>query len=266
MRVPIKYKIFSKRVHDVIPSRVVNFKNSKWLKNKRFILSVLKNHFSKVKHRKILEKQKKKKRLSKLEKQFLTSYNQKLKLVKEKKEKIKSKYGILVSLKKMPRIKNHFKVCLETSIMLKQFFGYRSQFSVAATKEKNFDLIYKNVFIKQFFKVEILLWKLNFFKSTEEAVQHLSHGKILINGFTKSPNYFLKKGDIITFLMPVSDVSFLNENVLKSKSFLKRSLYPFVEMDFLSKTVVILKDEHEISLAELFYFTPFLLNIRHLRN
>jgi ribosomal protein S4 len=265
MRALVKYKIFSKRIPDVAPSRLLKFKSSKWLKNRSFMLRILKKQFSKVKRIKLLEKAKRK-RLTKYEQKYLEKYEEQVKRVGKIKPKLKSKYGIILSVKKMPRIKKHFKTCLQANVTLKQFFGYRSKFSLANIKEKNFDLIYKAVFLKQFFKIEILLWKLNFFKSTEEAVQNLLHGKILVNGLKKSPNYFLKKGDIITFVMPMSNVSFLNKDVLNSKAFLRRSIYPFVEIDFFTKTIVILKDEQEMSLKDIFLFTPFLLNIRHLQN
>ena len=81
---------------------------------------------------------------------------------------------------------------------------------------QSFDSIYKKVFLKQFFRIEVLLWKLNFFISSKEALQNLVHGKILINGLKKTGNCFLKKGDIITILSS-QDSCFSNKVLLKKK-------------------------------------------------
>ena len=129
---------------------------------------------------------------------------------------------------------------------------------------KEFDSFFNQVLIKQFFKPEILLAKLNFFSSVDEAVQAMSNGNVLINSIKKKPNYFLKKGDIITFNF--KEKCSLNKEILNKKFFFKKSLFSFLEIDFFTKTIIVLKDVSDISNNDINLFIPIFLNIQHLKD
>lgn len=91
------------------------------------------------------------------------------------------------------------------------------------------------IFIKSLFRLEILLWKLNFFNSIYEAKQAIKNKKILINSKFSSIKKFLKKGDIIV-------IKNLKKNLITSNFFL---FFSFIEVDYYTNTILILKDPNE---------------------
>jgi ribosomal protein S4 len=103
-----------------------------------------------------------------------------------------------------------------------------------------------NLFIKPCFRVDILLWRLNFFNSSFFARQYINEGKILINSKRVKGNYFLKKGDVISFKSESIDL-FLKFLSLKPNS----QIYTFVEFDNYLKRIVLIKDLKEFSNEDL---------------
>lgn len=227
MRMIAKYKLFSKQILDTIPKRVTKFKRTKWKKQKKFIKTSI----------------------------SLSKKNIKLPLTQF--------YGVFVSSKILPRTKSYYSDCLSTSLVFKQFFDMHGKI-LAKKNLKEFDSFFNQVLIKQFFKPEILLAKLNFFSSVDEAVQAMSNGNVLINSIKKKPNYFLKKGDIITFNF--KEKCSLNKEILNKKFFFKKSLFSFLEIDFFTKTIIVLKDVSDISNNDINLFIPIFLNIQHLKD
>lgn len=245
-----KYKSFSKRILDIIPSKILSFKRAKWLRSKK-----LAKRFS------IFRKRKKIK--YRFRNKFISKFKKKLKK-RKKVRKVRCNYGVFVSRRKHIRVKRYFSYCLENNRILRQFFGLRKRLPRVVLRNKNFEFVYKKKFVKIFFKIEVLLWKLHFFKSTQEAVQNILHGKVLVNGLKVKPNYFLKKGDIVSFNTVFKSESFSNRRVLKSKFFIRKSLYPFIEVDFFTKTVILLKDETELSNKDMLLLIPFCFNVQKL--
>lgn len=99
-----------------------------------------------------------------------------------------------------------------------------------------------NSLIYPLYQLDILLWKLNFFKSVFQAGQEINNKHILVNAKKISNNFLVKRGDIITF----SNI-FVEKLNIKSCEF----LYSFLEVDYIAKTVIILKDFSELSKEDL---------------
>jgi len=99
-------------------------------------------------------------------------------------------------------------------------------------KKKNFISFY----IKPFFKLDILLWKLNFFSSTYETRQNIRSNRIHVNNKVKSINYIVKEGDLITFI----DLALINNNL--KKKIIPEFFYNFFEIDYYSQTIIVLKN------------------------
>lgn len=228
MRSIIRYKVYSKNILDIIPKRVLNFKRSKWQKIKKSIYK--KNNFFFKK---------------KLRKKYL-------------------KFGLLINKKIVPRLSNYYKDCLLTYRIFKQFFSNRVVFFKSTSKEYN--NLFGSLIGKQFFKLEILLWKLNFFNSSEEAIQGISNGFILINFKKKNfSNYVLKKGDIIS----LSEFFFNKlsiKKIIKKKHFLNKSFFSFLEIDFITGTIIILKDPLNLNCFDFNFILHFFINIHQLKN
>jgi len=92
--------------------------------------------------------------------------------------------------------------------------------------------------IKPKFRLDILLYFLNFFSSISMAQQEIIKKKISVNNTVVFPNYFLKKGDVITF-----DRKFINSVQIN----VKKKVFSFLEIDYYTKTIVIIKSLDELT-------------------
>jgi ribosomal 50S subunit-recycling heat shock protein len=152
-----------------------------------------------------------------------------------------------VNYKIWDKIKNHYKDGLYIKNSIYKLFD--NSFSTRYYKKK---LLNKNLFflkniilnsiIKPNFRLDILLWKLNFFKSPYESKQAIQTGHIFVNNKIQFQNSFVKKGDIISFKLNSNgtNVNFLNK-------FEPDLLFSFTEIDYYSSTIIILKDYYNLS-------------------
>jgi len=186
--------------------RLLKFKRSKWKK-----LQIL------------LTKRKFKKR------RFINILH--IKLRYKRWEKLKASYAKALQLKRAV-----FKL-FDNAVSLSFF----KKFSLQKTCFNKKNLII-NSLIYPLYQLDILLWKLNFFKSVFQAGQEINNKNILVNNKKISNNFLVKKGDIVTF-----------SNIFDEKLTIKTCefLYPFIEIDYITKTVIILKDFSELSKEDL---------------
>lgn len=107
---------------------------------------------------------------------------------------------------------------------------------------KTYPDLLRNCYIKPEFRLDILLWRLNFFVSPYASRIAIRNNKVLVNNEKKEYGYFLKEGDIIYF----NDFFNLNNNLcLRKSSFLLNS---FVEIDYLTKVIFILQNSSSVSM------------------
>lgn len=96
-------------------------------------------------------------------------------------------------------------------------------------------VLYYN-YIKPIFRLDVLLWKLNFFTSPYEARISILKKKVTLNDDYKSFAYIVKGGDVIN----ISDDVNIQKNY--SNKLLLFFFNSWVEVDYFSKTVVVLQD------------------------
>ena len=243
MRSLVKYTSYLKNIPSVIPFKLLKFKSSKWKKIKKIV--------------------KKKIKLLKKRKQSIFFLKKRYKLSLLKKTRFFFFYGLKVRRRTMPNFSKYYKDCLSTNRMIKQLFSDR--LSLLKHSSKDYNTYFKNFFIKQFFKPEVLLLKLNFFNSSEEALQSLSNGSILINFEKKKANYILKSGDILSLSNKKINF-FLFQKIVEKNFFLKRRLFSFLEIDFLTGTIIILKDFSNLNCFDFNLFLTFFVNIQQFKN
>ena len=91
-------------------------------------------------------------------------------------------------------------------------------------------------FIKPEFRLDILLWRLNFFSSPYSARIAVLKNEITVNGSFVRFSYFLKQGDVVV-VKKCKNLKFL-----RSLKIMKFSLNSFVEIDYYSNTFIVLQD------------------------
>lgn len=158
-------------------------------------------------------------------------------------------------------------VSTRTKFNVKRFFKTRQQIRkyIASLFDNSIDFRKKNTYrerqtsvssyiIKPFYRVDILLWYLKFFPSSVEAKTFINGRNLLVNDRVIASNYELKKGDVITLnyfnLLP--EIAKRNEFYIIRRKFRKSSsFFPFLEVDYYSNKIIILKEWNELSLSEL---------------
>lgn len=152
-----------------------------------------------------------------------------------------------VNYKAWEKIKSHYKEGIQAKKGLLNFFDnnfsssyYKKEFSLA--KKKMFSDFISMLLAKPLFKLDILLWKLCVFNSPFESRQAVRNGFVLINNQPCTDIVRLKVGDII---------SFSNKVNLKRYEFNSRFdcffLFSFLEVDYYSGTVIIIKNFTQLS-------------------
>lgn len=156
--------------------------------------------------------------------------------------------------KSWERLQNYFKEGFQLKISINLLFDsvitVRHYKMVLKKNYKQFSDIFFYNLIKLHYRLDILLWKLNFFKSVFEAEQALKSNKILVNGKISS-NTLLKKGDIIQ----LSGCNFSNIKVLKIIPF-------FLEVDYYTMSVIVIKDFQNLNFQDLSFFFKDFVDIR----
>jgi len=119
----------------------------------------------------------------------------------------------------------------------------------------NYEGFYRS--LMQFeFRLDILLYRLRYFKTTGEAIIHINNQLIKVNSKAVQGNFILKSGDVILFDKRINLAS--NLKCIKKSISIKR----FVEIDHYSNTIVVLSSINDIHSDDFLNFTqrPFNLN------
>lgn len=130
-------------------------------------------------------------------------------------------------------------------------------FSNKLTGKDKIDFIKK--LLKFEFRIDILLYRLRFFNSCREARSFLNRGVITVNSKPVKGNYYLQSGDIINTLVSLPFKK--NLSSLK-KNFLLRN---YLEVDYYTNTIVILRSFNQIYKSEIPYFFPKYFDLQKFR-
>jgi hypothetical protein len=169
--------------------------------------------------------------------------------------------------KRFVRMKRYYKQSLLDKNCLLQNFDNSYRLLLLKKdllKSNNFKYsdILKLTLIKQNYYLNIFLWRLLFFKTTNEASYCINNNFVQVNGVFVTPNYFLKSGDIITFK---KDTFFYLKKNFRSYKLL-RTLYSFVEIDYYLFSIVVIKDFDEFTIDDFCFFLPNTINVTSICN
>jgi ribosomal protein S4 len=192
------------------------------------------------------------------------------KLLKDSKSKFKNKKVNIPS--NLLLVKNSFKYWESIKKYYKNNLLLRHSFSNLFNNKINYKQIKKNLkfahskkevldelLLKLEFRLDLFLWNTKFFSSSYQSSQKIKSGLVSINGIRVYSNIFLRKGDIISFDLP----NFELKNILNKFSFDSRYL-PFIEIDYYTNTIIILKSYDEISYSETYLISNEYVNVKRL--
>jgi ribosomal protein S4 len=162
------------------------------------------------------------------------------------------------SFKIWSRVKNHHKLVTTNRKLLScTFDGSIKVSKIFSKKEKTI-----NCFLKFYFRLDFLLSSLKFFSTSYQAREFINNNKILVNKKFVKSNYFLKRGDLVEFNdFYLKTISF--KNVLKKFSSDVR-LNTFLEVDYYTKSFIILKDFDSFSKDDLSFCIDHFVSVRSL--
>ena len=98
-----------------------------------------------------------------------------------------------------------------------------------------------NFLIKPSYRSDIILWYLNFFENTALANFFIKQGCITINNKIKTGCTILNKGTIVHVQKHVPNLKNLRKKYYKSKK-----LFSFVELDYYSNVILVVKSVNEL--------------------
>ncbi len=232
MRLRSKYKGYNQltQAPERFGLRILKFKNTKWKKVQTVLHKSLKN-----------------------KKTFNENFS--IKVPYKTWEKINNSYRDGNKLKNL--VFNLYDKAVSVSYF-RSVFKTRSQ----SSKIKN---MYLNLMIKPEFRLDILLWKLNFLKSSYHARQAISENKITVNNKFVLGNYFLSKGDVICFEKDFNINLFdLEEN--QSKNSPTDTVFSFVEIDYYSNSIIIIKDLKELTMDDFYLLIHEFYNLPKIKD
>lgn len=155
----------------------------------------------------------------------------------------------------IPRRKYYLRNAFRIKLQTKKYF--LSLYDNSIKIRLNSKIKYKRELLcfhstKSLFRIDILLWYLKFFTSSVEARLFLNSKNVLVNNKAVKSNYFIKKGDVIS-LAHFSEFLELKNSYrnLKAKYKKSRSFFPFLEYDYYTNTLIVVKNWHELSYNDL---------------
>lgn len=247
MRFVNKYKGYEKTtiIFERFPLRILRFKRPKWKKIQKLILYKKKGRSLKRSMPKRLAREPENRFFDALV-NYLDPYTwYKVKKYYENGRKIRS--SIL-------RLFDKTLVAKSFSKRLKQ-----------VGKSFRVDDTYLKLLVKPEYKLDILLWRLGFFRSSYQSCQAINEKKVLINNICVKKSTLLRKGDVVTFSPFYKQDSFVVQKV--KTNFLKsQSILTFVEVDYYCNDIIIIKDLNDLGLEDLCLIIKDYYGLKKLRD
>lgn len=247
MRFVNKYKGYEKAtiIFERFPLRVLRFKRPKWKKIQKLVLYRKKTRVFK---RSVLKKSFREpaNRFFDAFVNYLDPYSwYRVKKYYENGRRIRS--SVLKSFDKT-LVAKAFRMCLKRS---------KRSFQVDDT--------YLKIVVKPEYKLDILLWRLGFFRSSYQTCQAINEKRVYVNSICVKKSTFLRKGDIVTFNPFRKQDNFVIQKV--KSSFLKsQSILTFVEVDYYSSSIIIIKDLDDLGLEDLYLIVKDYHSLKKLRD
>lgn len=228
--------------------RILKFKRPKWLKIQKILKRAVRKYSFKSKWNK--------------QRRFLNKKQLK-KLIRKKKfwwkRKIRRKDNVAyqkalpkkVSTRWIYRLRNRRRYQLELRRHLLSLFDKSINFEIEKSLKDRKDILI-NFLIKPYYRLDLLLWNLDYFSSSFESRQKINNKKVLVNGKIGKSNYYLKKGDIISFSTMKGKKRIRNDFIKNRKRYRKNyCFFSFLEVDYYSNNIIIVKDFFEFGEEDL---------------
>jgi ribosomal protein S4 len=233
MRFVNKYKGYEKAtiIFERFPLRVLKFKRPKWKKVQKLILYRKKSRAVKKNLLKKLSREPEN-RLFDAFVNYLDPYTW---------DRIKRYY------ENGRKIRTSILRLFDKTLVAKSFkkFLRRSKKSFEVTN------VYLKMIVKPEYRLNILIWRLGFFRSSYEACQAINEKRVYVNSRCVSKSTLLCKGDVITF-GPSYKQSNLVIQKIRDSFLIPQSVLTFVEIDYYSNSVVIVKGLSDLSTEDLY--------------
>jgi ribosomal 50S subunit-recycling heat shock protein len=145
-------------------------------------------------------------------------------------------------------------------------FSFKPSFFRKAFKKNYQKTIHRlliDCMVRPLFRIDVLLSRLFLFSSPHHSRQEISNGRVTVNSSRVKGNYFLKKGDLIEFSNTFDLFEFEN---ISSRFLPNKSLNSFIEIDYYSNVIIIVKDVEELTPTDLILSTQEAFNIRKFMN
>lgn len=157
----------------------------------------------------------------------------------------------------LPNMKKHYKKRLQTRKTLANMFDNSIKLK-QKTQETFKEKVLSFYFIKPLYRIDLLLWYLHYFHTSYESKQNINNKVVLVNNKSVKSNYFVKKGDVLTFNS--------KKNIINCKKLYKKNItyFSFLEIDYYSNTIVIVKDLKDLAIDDFKLLIQENLDIRHL--
>lgn len=176
-------------------------------------------------------------------------------ILSSSKKFIVDNFSIKNSYKSWDKIKGYYKLGVKSR---NNIYGYFDRsintkdltHSLMNVKNLGIRELILNALVKAEFRIDVLIWRLGFFVSSYQARQAVNNKLVLVNGKAIVGNFFLRKGDIITFSsnFNINRLSIESNRTLFS---FNKIIFTFVEIDYYTNTLIIIKDLHELSLQDI---------------
>lgn len=233
MRFVNKYKGYEKAtiIFERFPLRVLKFKRPKWKKVQKLIIYRKKSRVVKKNLLKKLSRQPEN-RLFDTFVNYLDPYTW---------DRIKKYY------ENGRKIRTSILKLFDKTLAAKSFkkFSRRSKNSFVTTD------VYLKMIVKPEYRLNILIWRLGFFRSSYQACQAINEKRVYVNDRCVSKSTLLCKGDVITF-SPSYKQSHLVIQKIRDSFLEPQSVLTFLEVDYYSNSVVIVKGLSDLSTEDLY--------------
>lgn len=237
MRFVNKYKGYDKLfcVFEKFPLRIKKFKSTKWKKIQK-ILQL------RISRRKFIVRKKRSSRFRKKARRRKSFLNSLL---------------IKVSLRNWYRVENYYETGRKLKNVVSSLFDkslttrFFRKSLILSKKSLKLAEVYSDTLLKPEFRLEILLWRLNFFRSTHQASQAVNEKRVYVNGKCVRGNFLLSEGDMITFNDSYK-VSNLDVKKIRSSFLFSKIVSTFLELDYYSNTIIILKSHDNLGLEDFY--------------
>ena len=232
MRLHSKYKGYNQlsQLFDKFPLRILKFKNTKWKKIQK-VLST--SHSNK--------------------KKFVENFS--IKVPYKTWEKISNYY------KEGHKLKNSISMLYDKAVSVSYFRSILKSNTLSSTLRN----MYLHTLLKPEFRLDILLWRLNFFESSYQARQAINEKKVKVNQKRVAGNFFLSKGEIISFSDSFNFKNLdINEKINKNTQ--SDIIFSFVEVDYYSNTIVLIKNLKDLTTDDFHLLLNETYNIKKIKD